>query len=216
MDFDSNSNIGIYMFVNDKFALVGHELTDKKKTEIEKSLGVPIYKITILGTDLLGLFVCGNNDMIIVPEMFEYEENKFKEICDKHKVKMVVVDEIKNTFGSNVCVGNDTILINDEYLSGFEEKLKRKTKYKVIRVKTKMFNAVGATIKFLNGKYFLSQEYSEDEVKLIVDDIAGIGTINSGSNYISSGVVGNSNGVIIGSASSSVEIQNIVESLDYL
>ena len=49
-----------------------------------------------------------------------------------------------------------------------------------------------------------------------IDEIGGNGTVNSGNNFISSGVVGNCNGLILGSACSTVEIQNIVESLDYL
>jgi len=216
MDFNNNPNIGIYMFVNDKFALIGQDIDKKKKIEIEKSLGVPVYKLTILNTELVGLFVCGNNDVLVVPEMFDYELKKFEEICKEHEMKLIIVDEIKNTFGTNVCVGDHVILINSEYRRGFEEKLSRKTKYKIVRIQNKMFNSIGATCRFINGKYFLSQEYVKSEVKDIIDKIGGAGTVNKGSNFVSSGIVGNSNGVILGAMCSTVEIQNIVESLDYL
>jgi len=61
-----NSNIGLYMFCNDKFCLVGKSVEDIKIAEIERALKVPVHKITIAGTDLIGAFIAGNNNKIII------------------------------------------------------------------------------------------------------------------------------------------------------
>ncbi|MDA3856077.1 MAG: hypothetical protein PF569_07485 [Candidatus Woesearchaeota archaeon] len=216
MDFGGNPNIGIYMFVNDKFCLIGHEISDEKKKEIEKTFNVPVYTVSVLGTELIGLFISGNTEILIVPSMYEYEQKELEEICKTHEVKLIVIKDLQNTYGSNICVGNGKILINFEYSEEFESEIKKQTKYKIIRIENPIFKSIGATCRFMNNKYFFSQEYEEDQVKPILKEIGGVGTINQGSYYIASGVVGNSFGLIIGTMSSTVEIQNIVESLDYL
>ena len=216
MDFNGNPNIGIYIFVNNKFCLIGPEVSKEKSQEIEKTFGVPVYKISILNTELVGIFASGDDNNIFVPELFDYEREALKSICEKHECNLIELDEIKNTYGNNLCVGDNTILINAFYPEKFYKKLE-KLGYKVSIVNNKKFDSVGSTAKYLNGFFFFSQEYDEADIEEEVKDkVSGVGTINSGSNYISSGVVGNNNGVIIGSSSTSIEIQNIVESLDYL
>ena len=216
MDFDSNANIGLYVFVNDKFAIIGKEVDKNKKNEIESVLGVPIYKSTVLGTDLIGVFVAGNNDILCVPDMYDYELKEFEKIAKDHDIKLLILDDKQNTLGNNLCFANDKILVNKEYSSDFKANLKEKTKYKILPIGTTEYKCAGSICSFTNGKFFISQELTEKDVENFIDEIGGNGTVNSGNNFISSGVVGNCNGLILGSACSTVEIQNIVESLDYL
>lgn len=216
MEFDSNPNIGLYMFACDKFAIIGVDANKEKMAAIEDVLKVPVYKTTVLSTELIGIFVAGNEDFLVVPDMYDYEMKVFKEIAEKHDVKLLVKDYKLNTLGNNLCFGNKTILINHQYPKGFGLELEKETGYKVIELKVPEYENAGAIATFKNGKYFMAQQVTEENVKEIVDQIGGIGTINSGSNFISSGIVGNSFGVLIGSLSTTVEIQNIVEGLDYL
>lgn len=216
MELETNPNIGIYMFANDKFCLIGKDINEKKKKEIENVLEVPVHKVSILNTDLVGIFVCGNNDFILVPEIFENEKEELEKICKKYEVKLIEFKERLNTFGNNICIGDKEVLISSEYGDKFEKTLKKETNINTVKIVSENFKAIGSVCKFLNNKYFVSQEFTEDELKKILKKISGIGTVNSGSHYISSGVVGNCNGVLIGSMSSTVEIQNIVEGLGYL
>ena len=216
MEFDSNPNIGLYMFACDKFAIIGMDANKEKMKAIEDVLQVPVYKTSVLSTELVGIFVAGNEEFLIVPDMYDYEMEVFKEICTKHDVKLLVKDYKLNTLGNNLCFGKNTILINHQYPKSFIYELGEETGYKVIELKVPEYENAGAIATYKNGKYFMSQEVSEDQVKDIVNEIGGIGTINAGSNFISSGIIGNSNGVLIGSMSTTVEIQNVVEGLDYL
>lgn len=216
MEFEGNPNVGIYMFVNDKFCLIGPQISEDKKKEIENTFQVPVYKTTILETDLIGIFLVGNNDFIISPQMHSYEREQLEKICHKHDVKLLIVEDIQNTYGNNICVGNKKIIINPHYSKDFVNSLKEQTGLEIISIDNEHFKAIGSTCKYLNNKYFISQEFEEKEVIDFLDEIGGVGTVNKGSNYISSGLVGNSNGLILGSMSSTVEIQNIVESLDYI
>lgn len=216
MEFEGNPNIGIYMFANDKFCLIGLDIAKEKQKEIEKCLNVPVYKTTILNTQLIGIFACGNNDFLIVPQTYTNEEKNLKEICEKHKTKLIIAKEILNTFGNNICMSQNKIITNDKYSNSFLEQLQKETKYKIIKIQNPNFDAIGSTFKFLNNKFFISQEYTKEQIKTISKEIGGIGTINKGNYFIASGIIGNIYGLIIGTQSSTVEIQNIVESLDYI
>jgi translation initiation factor 6 len=216
MDFEGNANIGIYFFANDKFALLGKDLPEKKLKDIEKTLGVPVYPLKILETEFIGIFLSGNNEILLAPELYDYERVKLNEICEKHEVKLLELKEKRNTLGNNICVGEKEILLNSEYPQVFIKELEKATKLKALTINNEEFKAMGSVMTFINGSYFISQEFTEKEVEKILDKIAGIGTVNQGSNMIASGVVGNKNGIILGSQCSSVEIQNIIESLEFL
>lgn len=218
MDFEGNPNIGIYMFVNDKFCLVGPEISESKEKEIAETFGVKVYRATVLGTDLVGVFVAGNNDFIIAPSMYDYELKNFEKICKEHDVKLFIMEDIQNTFGNNVCVADEEILINPDYSKKFEKALAKRVGkgMKIVKIGHNMFNSVGSTCVYANDKFFIAQEYSEDDVNPIASKVGALGTVNAGSNFVASGAVANKNGIILGSMCSTVEIQNIIESLDYL
>ncbi len=215
MEFESNPNIGLYIFVNDKFCIIGKNLENKKK-EIEKILKVPIYVTSIFATDLLGVFISGNNEYLLIPKMYDYELNIFKEIEKEHKIKLIISNEILNTFGNNITFGNEQILISAKYPKKFKDKLEKETNLKIIPLKNKNYDAIGSVCAFVNGKFFISQDLEENEISDFLKFIGGIGTVNSGSNFVSSGIIGNKYGILIGSNCSTIEIQNILESLNYL
>lgn len=216
IELENNPNVGLYVFANDKFCIVGKEIDEKKRKDIENILNVPIYSATILGTDLVGVFISGNNDFILIPNAYEHEIEMFEKICKDHDVKLNIIDEKMNTFGNNLCISDKLIVANPKYPKAFFDKLKKKTRLEVFKLENKEFESAGAVCRFVAGKYFVSQQLSEEEVDKFINEIGGIGTVNSGSNYVSSGIVGNKNGLLIGSASSTIEIQNIVESLNFL
>lgn len=216
MEFEQNPNIGLYMFVNDKFCLVGKEISESKKKEIEKTLGVKVYHSTIVGTDLLGVFITGNNDIMMIPDVYDYEMEFYEKLAKDHDMKLLVVKDKLNTLGNNIAVGDKEILINPHYEKKVLDKIKKDTGYEVIKVDHEEYHSIGSLVVYMNGKYFVSQEFEEKQLKKILDKIGGVGTVNSGSNYIASGIVGNENGVILGSVCTTIEIQNIVEALDYL
>jgi len=216
LEFENNPNIGLYIFANDKFAIIGKEVSKEKKKEIERVLDVPVYKLTILGTDLVGVFIAGNNDLLLIPQIYDYELKNIKEICEKHGVNLLSINEKLNTFGNNMSVSDNKIIINPNFNRNFKDKLKQKTKYKIIELEVKDYENSGSICRYLNGGFFLSQEVSEHEVKKFSKEVLGVGTVNAGSNMVSSGIVGNKNGLLLGSMSTTIEIQNITESLKYI
>lgn len=216
LEFENNPNIGLYTFVNDKFAIVGCELSKEKQQQITEILGVPIYTTTALGTELLGVFVAGNNEFLLVPEIYDYELEKFNEIAKKHDMKLLTIHNRLNTFGNNICFLDDSIIINENYNRDFIQKLEKKTKLSVMKLQHKEIPSAGAVCRYIKGKLYVSQELDENHAKEFIDKIGGVGTVNSGGIFVSSGIVGNKNGILLGSQCSTIEIQNILEGLEFL
>ena len=216
MEFEGDSNIGLYMFANDKFCILGKQVSQSKKKEIEKVLKVPVYNATVIGTELMGVFVSGNNDYILIPDMYDYEMEIFEKITKKHNIKLIHISNTLNTYGNNICFGNKKILLNSKYSNDFKKKLENETEHKCIIMEVEDYENIGALCIYKNSRYFLSSQITEENAREIASQVSGVGTVNSGSNYISSGIVSNSNGLILGFACSTIEIQNITESLNYI
>jgi Translation initiation factor 6 (eIF-6) len=69
-----NSNVGVYIYANDRFALVPPGLTPKDIDTISKVLQVDVYETTVMGTRLLGVLVTGNNNALLVPDTITQDE----------------------------------------------------------------------------------------------------------------------------------------------
>ncbi len=216
MEFESNPNIGLYIFANNKLCLVGKDLEEKRKKEIENTLQVPVYNISILGTELAGVFICGNDDFILIPDCYDYEEEELKEICKKHDIELKKISSKINTLGNNICISDKFIIVSKSFDSKKLEEIAKKKKLKITKIPNIEKGGAGSIIRYANSKFFVSQELDEKDVEEFIDEIGSIGTINSGSIFVSSGIIANSNGLIIGKNSTSIEIQNIVEGLDFL
>ena len=106
LDFEGNTNIGLFMFANDKFALLGKEVDEKKKKEITSVLDVPVYTVSVMQTDLVGVFLTGNNEFILCPQIPEYEQKILVDICNEHDTKIFFLNHTLNTYGNSFCVGS--------------------------------------------------------------------------------------------------------------
>jgi translation initiation factor 6 len=213
LEFEGNPNIGLYFFVNDKFALCGKDLREDVKKRIEDVLGVDILKVSTLDTELVGVFIAGNNEYLFIPELLERELEYFEEISKKFDMKLILIKDKLNTLGNNICVGDKEIIISPDYKKETINFIEKNTDLKIIKLKHENFKGAGSVCFNDGSKYFLSQELDEDNFKDVLDKVGGVGTVNHGSNFISSGVLANKNGILIGANSSTIEIQNIVEAL---
>lgn len=216
LEFENNPNIGLFMFANDKVCFVGIDIDEKKKKQIEEVLNVPVHKIKVLGTDLVGVFLSGNNNFILAPELFEHEREQLSSVLEQYSMDLIIVSHRFNTLGNGFCVADEEIVADKNYPKTILSLIEKESGLKVFSFNSNIFSGPGSVMIFKNGKYFISQEIEEEEVTEIVDKVAAVGSVNSGSSYISSGVVGNKFGILLGSMCSTVEIQNLVENLDYL
>lgn len=213
-NYNGNPNLGLFIYANDKYCLLPVGFPEKLEKDIKETLGVPLYHLKVAGTDLLGVFLNGNDDILFVPKiMFDNE----LEILDKLKIKYQVIDSDLTALGNNMIVTEKMCIINEE----FEEKAIKNIE-KFIPVKKgqiSTFNIVGSLAKANKKGLIVSPEIQAHEEKFLEKNL-GLKitktTINFGSPYVSSGVVCNSNGFLVGDMSGGPEIQNIDTGLGFL
>ncbi len=216
-NFNQSPTIGLYGFANDKFCLIGKGFKKMLK-KMQEVLKVSCYEVSILKSDLIGAFVTGNNDFILVPELDSNELNELKEICQKHDVKLLVFPTRLNALGNNLVVGKRTILANPEYSEKEIEYLKSITNFNVETISINEVNAIGSIIK-VNSKGALvgfiaeeMQEYLQHNLGLKVT----FGSVLNGSPYVSAAVIVNSNGFIASENNTGIELGVIDEAFGFV
>ena len=215
-NYEGNPSIGLFCYATDKYCLVPHNMSEKLKKKFKEVLKVPLINMTAAGTDLLGVFFTGNNDILLVPEiMFDKE----LDVLNEHKIEYKIFKTRHTALGNNILVNENAAIVSSEYSDEEVEKLSKLLNIPVKKGKVANLDTVGSLIKGNNNGLLASSEIENFEKKFIEDNLKVKvieGTINFGSQYISSGLVCNNHGFIIGNTSGGPEIQNADEALGFL
>jgi translation initiation factor 6 len=216
MDFYGNPNIGLYGYCNNNYCLLGSEVTEQDAEEVEKVLGVPVHQLTICGTSLLGVFLAGNSNMLLVPEIaFDYE---LKEL-DRLKIKHKVIKSNLTALGNNILCNDYGCLANPEFKNDEVKAISNALGVPVKQGRIAGIETVGS-IAVVNSTAVAIHRDISDKEAAIVEHTLGVNcvhsTVNMGSPHIRSGVLCNDNGFAIGNLSSGPEINNIEQELGYL
>ncbi len=208
MSFNGMNSVGLYGLAADKYVLVGQEVREETTKELEKIFSMPVYRITIAGTSLIGVFLNYANGKLLVPSIaFESELKKL----DKLGIDFEVIDTKYTCLGNNMLFGEKEGIVNPNYSESFTRKLGEKLGIKLHRMKISGIESVGSICVVGSGKGVVSNDISEEEFEEM-QKILGVeltpGTINMGSEYIKSGLLVNKNGLIIGKGSGGPEIAN--------
>ncbi|MFT4282979.1 MAG: translation initiation factor IF-6 [Candidatus Woesearchaeota archaeon] len=213
LSFNGINNVGMYGFITNKYALIGQDVPEKYEEEIEKTLQVPIYKLTIAGTSFLGAFLSGNEDKLLVPNIAFEEE---LQILKKAGIEYEVVNTKFTCLGNNIVIGKKGILINPELT---EAEAKRISKIFSLDYKQKKYsniNSVGSIFVINKTKALVSNNLSESDVKEL-EEFLGLeittGTLNMGNQYVKTGILCNENGYVVGKGTGGPEIVNAEEAL---
>ena len=211
-----NPNVGLYGFCNDSFCLVGLEVNAELAKEIGETLNVPVHRISMCGTSLIGVFVAGNSDSIVIPDIsFEEERIRLEEL----NIPFNVISTKLTALGNNILVNDNGCLVNPDFN---ENEIRQIQKAFAIPVETTLvadLDIVGSTaVVTKKGCVIHSDiEASEKEhIQKLLNIQCTTGTVNLGSPLIKSGVLANSNGFVVGNISGGPEIANIDEALGFL
>lgn len=206
------------MFVNDKFLLLGEEVPKSLDKTLKEIFNVPIHRISLAGTSLIGVFVAGTNDKIILPHIVFDEELK---ILDDLGIEYEVIESKLTCFGNNLLIGKYNILANPEYSDVQLKKISEIFKIQVKVLKLDDMTTVGNLIVYNpeKKKGLISNDLTDEsieEISKFLDLELTPCSVNMGGQFLGAGIVCNKNGFIIGSASGAAEITTAEEGLGFL
>jgi len=216
LSFFGDPNVGLFAKASDKLCLVGKAVLKSDRDIIEDVLKVPVIDITISNTNLIGIFAAMNSKGIILPKIVT--EGELKEIAKLDLNFGVIEDTIYTALG-NLILCNDKGAIVSPLLEKFIDIIEDVLEVKCEISTVANLNIVGSCGKANNKGCLLHRDATEDELKVIEKTLGvevDIGTVNFGSPFVASGIITNSNGIIIGGETTGPEVARVVEALGFL
>ena len=215
-DYSKNPNIGVYVGANDNLAVLPPEAPESFAELLAETLDVEVVGSTVADTMIIGVMMALNNNGAVVSRHCSSTE---LEKLKKAGLNVGVVHD-KYTALGNLVLLNDRGAIASEVLSreaakvmedalGCEVALKDLGGYKI----------VGSLGVATNKGALLHPNLEEEELDWVEEVLkveVDIGTVNQGVGYVKTGIVANSKGALIGSATTGPEIARIEDSLGFL
>jgi len=217
-DFFGDPNVGIFGVANDKFCLIGEFVPQRDK--IERSLEVKVLKISIANTNFVGIFCAMNSNGIILPCItLKREIEKVKKICKEFSMNLCIL-KTKYTALGNLIVCNDRgAIISKVFTKNQKKEIEECLDVEVVYGELARLNIIGSCSEATNRGCLLHRDASEDEIERFEDVLkvkCDVGTVNFGSPFVSSGIIANSNGAIVGNKTTGPEIARIMEVFELL
>ncbi|MBT7903164.1 translation initiation factor IF-6 [Candidatus Woesearchaeota archaeon] len=215
-DFNGNPNIGLYGFCTDEFCLIGMEVNENKAQQISEALGVPVHRITMCGTSLVGVFIAGNSKKILVPGIaFDSELKKL----DKLGIDYSIINTNLTALGNNILCNEQGCLVNPDFSSDVKKRIREALMVSLKPGTIAELPTVGSLAIANSNSGLIHPDITEEEYEKVSSLLSvnfETGTINLGSPFLKSGVLCNKNGFVVGSISGGPEIAWIDEALGYL
>ncbi len=213
--FHGNSNIGLFVFATDDICLIPRGSTEGFKKRVKEVLQVDVVETSIAGTSLLGVFCVGFGKTVFVPKItFDSEINYLK----SRGLKIEIIDSDFTALGNNIILNNKTAVLSKDYDDSISKQIES-FGLKVFKKSIMGINNIGSFILLNNHGGIVHPDIAEDE-KAWLEHTFGIrfvrATVNLGSPYVSSGVVANDKGVIVGNRTKGMELSFIEEGLGVL
>ena len=217
MDFMGSPNIGIYSLTTDRYAIVPTGLQDSKIKNIEDCLKVTTVQTDICRSKLIGVFAAANSNGIVLPKYAEDDE-----IENMMKLTGVNVERIdcKMTALGNLILANDNGAVVSPLFMGMHSALSSIQDTLGVEIGVGEIAGspyVGSLGVATNKGVLTHPETKEDERKKLMEILKVPiynGTVNMGVPIVSSGLVANASGALVGFITSGSEVFTISNALE--
>lgn len=203
-------NIGVFARATDSYAIFPEGIPERKLERVSRILEVKIVSLDLGYSKLIGVLSAANSKGLLLPHYVTGEEEKFL-----RKSLGVEVERLKSKYTSagNLVLANDVGAVVSPLLG----RLELITVEDVLGVEAVHGSVAGIPLPgsmaaATNRGAMLHPQASDEELKLVAEVLkvrVGVGTVNGGVSYVSSGIVGNSHAVLVGSLTTGPELMTI-------
>ncbi len=217
VDYNSNPNIGILAAANDSVAVVPRDAPESFVEAARKALTVEVVRTNLCRTSLIGAMLAINNHGAVVSNHAERSE---VEALESAGLSVAVVNEKHNALGNLILASDEGALV----FKGLRKATKRAVKEVMGCEVTEVtslgrFRTVGSIGVATQRGALLHPSLGEAELELVEEALgvkAEIGTVNMGVGFVKTGIVVNSKGALLGSATTGPEIMRIQETFELM
>ena len=206
-DVYSGPNIGIFTNVNDKFVFVENGFAATKAKNLAKYLQTECIMTPVANTRLLGVLMVLNNHGILLPRTSSPEE--IANLQKSTGLNVKILDTKHNALGNLISVNDKGGVISPLIEKSFTKEIEDVLDIEVIQKRIAGYDQVGAVMETNNLGAVIHPETDEEDIKNF-SNILGVNvepaTINGGIPFVSSGILANSNAVVVGNLTNGPEI----------
>ncbi len=208
-----NVNIGVFSYSDEKISLIPPDFPVKVEYAYRSALNTEVYRATLVHTPLLGVFLAGNSNGVVIPYIAsEREVRRLKEVFSNLSIL-----PSKMTAVGNIILANDYAALVHPGISERDIEIIKKTlKVEVRKGRIAGIPTVGGVAVVTNRGMLVHPDASDEEIKFLEDFFSvevDRGTVNGGNPYVKVGLVANSHGAIVGRDTTGIELAKIEQAL---
>ena len=212
LDVNENPYVGVFVRASESMVLVPQVLADKEKAILEKVFNVPVLSTTIGNVNILGSLIAMNSHGAVVSNIINNIE--FQLLA--RETNIAVLRERNNALGNMILASEDKALISPKLSRRSEERIKDVLNVEAMRGSIAGQDNVGMSA-VVTTRGLLCHPKITSEEKEAIEEFFGmrpsIGTVNFGIPLIGAGLASNSNGAIVGSRTTGIELNRIENAL---
>lgn len=217
MNINGNPNVGVYVFANNKVAIVPPTLTEKDKKTIAEVMDVEVVEARIGDMVINGVMVAGNDNGLLLPRIVKPEEVDYLKEVIGDKLRIDVLEIRQTALGNLIAANNRAAIVSPLIAKTTLDTIKSILGVEVIIQRPLADIAtVGSMIVVTNRGGIIHPGVSEEEIK-IVSNVFGVpiltATVNFGLYFVKAGIVANDHGAIIGDETTGPELMRIQQAL---
>jgi len=211
-----NPWIGMFVKGNDDVTLIPVDSMDKFDSKIRDNLKTEIVKATLGQSNLIGVYSVMNSNGAVLPNVAVEKE---VEIFRKLGLNVYLSKDKRNAHGNNISVNNHGGIINPRIPEGERRRMEDALGVELVSTTLAGYHTVGSSCLSTDKGFLAHFKTTRDELKMLEDvfKVKGeIGTVNTGSGFVSYGIVANSKGYIAGEQTTPFELGRVVQAMDFL
>jgi len=214
-DLFGNASIGVYSLVNDKIAIIPPQVPETKRQKVEEWLKVKVVATTVGKSLVVGALACSNSNGVVLSSFATEEEIKaIKLVTD---ISVTVMDTKRTAYGNMVLANDKGAVAHPRMEREDMNKIEETLGVEVVPAEIAGLPYVGSLATATN-KGVLAHPLLKEEERKVLNDVlkvpVDVGTINCGIPYVSTGLIGNSTGALVGLLTTGPEMFIIGQALD--
>ncbi len=212
-----NSNIGVYIFANNKFALIPPGLGENDKRKIREVLGVDLIEVKIADMVINGVMVAGNDHGILLPRIVKPEELDELKSYIGNTVRIAILEMRSTALGNLIATNNRGALVSPNVERHALETIRDVLGVQRVEVRRLADIPIVGSMLVANSYGGVVHPGVSDEELDFLRQVFGVefirGTVNFGLYFVRAGIVANDNGVLVGEDTTGPEIAQISQAL---
>ena len=208
-----NPNVGLFVYCNNRYCLLSRVVPKRQISHIQEILGVPVIRMSAVGTSLIGAFFAGNDSCLLVPDIIFDDEIK---ILEENNINYKIIHTKLTALGNNIACNNNGAIINEEFEEAAVKDIKEALNTPVAKAKIAGLNIVGSLCVANDEKAIVHEEISKKErekVEKLLNAKILAATVD-GNPFVKGGIALNNYGYLISESAKTIEVTLIDQTLN--